>query len=327
MLAALRVMPISGIEWRSEKPTRSESSAVSPDQEMARITSSGAIIPRSPWLASVGARRRRGAVEASVAASLRPTWPLLPMPLTMTRPSVPRISSTARSKAAPSGPSKAAITSCRALTPSWRLRRPRSRASSARRAVAGKASAGSKASSRRAVAARGSWRSVSFRSALWASRRRASILRRLGLRRGRIVTRLKAVEPCAALPGTRPGVHDAATPSPRQPRDPMTIRFPDPDPQILAPPGRDPRRPRAPRRSRSADRLEDERRAFETDGLTARYRRCRWPWSCPPRRRRSRRSWPIAMRRACGWCPGAPAPRWRAGPSRKGTRSSSAPPR
>ena len=32
---------------------------------------------------------------------------------------------------------------------------------------------------------------------------------------------------------------------------------------------------------------EDERRAFETDGLTA-YRRCRWPWCCPRRPRRSR---------------------------------------
>ena len=44
-------------------------------------------MPRSPWIAS--ARWRNAAVvpvEAKVAAILRPTWPDLPSPLTMTLP-------------------------------------------------------------------------------------------------------------------------------------------------------------------------------------------------------------------------------------------------
>ena len=48
-------------------------------------------MPRSPWLASAGWTKSAGVpVEASVAAILRATWPLLPMPVTTTRPADPR---------------------------------------------------------------------------------------------------------------------------------------------------------------------------------------------------------------------------------------------
>ena len=51
------------------------------------MTSSGVIMPRSPWLASPGCTKKAGVpVEARVAAILRATWPDLPMPVTMTRP-------------------------------------------------------------------------------------------------------------------------------------------------------------------------------------------------------------------------------------------------
>ena len=51
------------------------------------ITSSGVIMPRSPWLASPGCTKKAGVpVEAKVAAILRPTWPDLPMPVTISRP-------------------------------------------------------------------------------------------------------------------------------------------------------------------------------------------------------------------------------------------------
>ena len=51
------------------------------------MTSSGVIMPRSPWLASPGWTKKAGVpVEAKVAAILRATWPDLPMPVTMTRP-------------------------------------------------------------------------------------------------------------------------------------------------------------------------------------------------------------------------------------------------
>ena len=63
------------------------------------ITSSGVIMPRSPWLASLGCTKNAGVpVEARVAATLRPTWPDLPMPVTITRPAQPCISSTAMMK-------------------------------------------------------------------------------------------------------------------------------------------------------------------------------------------------------------------------------------
>ena len=51
------------------------------------MTSSGVIMPRSPWLASAACTKKAGVpVEASVAAILRATWPDLPSPVTMTRP-------------------------------------------------------------------------------------------------------------------------------------------------------------------------------------------------------------------------------------------------
>ena len=44
-------------------------------------------MPRSPWLASLGCTKKAGVpVEAKVAASFWPMCPLLPMPVTMTRP-------------------------------------------------------------------------------------------------------------------------------------------------------------------------------------------------------------------------------------------------
>ena len=44
-------------------------------------------MPRSPWLASAGWTKLAGVpVDANVAAILRATWPLLPIPVTMTRP-------------------------------------------------------------------------------------------------------------------------------------------------------------------------------------------------------------------------------------------------
>src|SRR5262249_44582429 len=66
-------------------------------------------MPRSPWLASAGCTKNDGVpVGASVAAILRPTWPDLPIPETITRPREPLIRSTAWVKAAPSAPRIAA---------------------------------------------------------------------------------------------------------------------------------------------------------------------------------------------------------------------------
>ena len=60
-------------------------------------------MPRSPWLASAGWTNCAGVpVEASVAAILRPTWPDLPMPETITRPRTSSIIATARENSSPS---------------------------------------------------------------------------------------------------------------------------------------------------------------------------------------------------------------------------------
>src|SRR5262245_22841165 len=81
---------------------RSLSSTVSPDHDSAMMTSSGVIMPRSPWLASLGCTKKAGVpVEASVAAILRPTCPDLPIPVTITRPRARETSSTASMKARP----------------------------------------------------------------------------------------------------------------------------------------------------------------------------------------------------------------------------------
>jgi hypothetical protein len=67
------------------------------------MTSSGVIMPRSPWLASLGWTKKAGVpVDAKVAATFRATWPDLPMPVTINRPCAPEIKSTAAMKARPS---------------------------------------------------------------------------------------------------------------------------------------------------------------------------------------------------------------------------------
>ena len=66
------------------------------------MTSSDVIMPRSPWLASAACTKKAGVpVEARVAAILRPIWPDLPSPVTMTRPLAWRINSTAATNAVP----------------------------------------------------------------------------------------------------------------------------------------------------------------------------------------------------------------------------------
>src|SRR5438067_2339878 len=65
----------------------SVSSALSPEFDRARIASLKLIMPRSPWLASAGWTKRAGVpVEASVAAIFRAICPLLPIPVTISRP-------------------------------------------------------------------------------------------------------------------------------------------------------------------------------------------------------------------------------------------------
>src|SRR6185436_7978537 len=98
-------------------------SKLSPDQEMATIASSLAIMPRSPWLASLGCTKNAGVpVEAKVAASFCPTWPLLPMPVTITRPLARDSSSTASPNAWPSCCCSAALSAFRPSLSSSRVR-------------------------------------------------------------------------------------------------------------------------------------------------------------------------------------------------------------
>ncbi len=95
---------------RREKSIRSLSSVVSPDHDSAMMTSSGVIMPRSPWLASPGCTKNAGVpVDAMVAAILRATWPDLPIPVTITRPLARRINSTAAMKDCPSPLRMAAV--------------------------------------------------------------------------------------------------------------------------------------------------------------------------------------------------------------------------
>ncbi len=62
-------------------------------------------MPRSPWLASAGCTKKAGVpVEASVAAVFAAICPLLPMPVTMTRPSASPISAQVFSKVSRMGP-------------------------------------------------------------------------------------------------------------------------------------------------------------------------------------------------------------------------------
>ncbi len=86
----------------------SASSDVSPELDSASTASPSAIMPRSPWLASAGWTNCAGVpVEASVDAILRATWPLLPMPVTVTRPLMDASFSIAAAKA-PSSPAASA---------------------------------------------------------------------------------------------------------------------------------------------------------------------------------------------------------------------------
>ena len=73
-LSRSAVMAISGRPKRLACWTTSRSSGVSPDHDSASTTSPSATMPRSPWLASAGCRKKAGwPVEASVAAILRAT--------------------------------------------------------------------------------------------------------------------------------------------------------------------------------------------------------------------------------------------------------------
>ena len=81
------VMATSGTPRRRSMGRMAVSSVLSPLLEMASTRSCGVTMPRSPWLASAGCTKKAGVpVEASVAAILRPMWPLLPMPMTTARP-------------------------------------------------------------------------------------------------------------------------------------------------------------------------------------------------------------------------------------------------
>ncbi len=102
--SVFEVIPIRLTLWRREYSIRLLSSAVSPDQDSAMMTSaSGAIMPRSPWPASAAWMKKAGVpVEARVAAILRAMCPDLPMPVTITRPGFERIRSMAATKVAPS---------------------------------------------------------------------------------------------------------------------------------------------------------------------------------------------------------------------------------
>src|SRR5829696_1564267 len=76
-------------------------SGCSPDQDSAMMTSSAVIMPRSPWLASAAWTKNAGVpVEAKVAAILRPIWPDLPSPVTISRPLAFRIRSAAATNGA-----------------------------------------------------------------------------------------------------------------------------------------------------------------------------------------------------------------------------------
>ena len=83
----LPVMAISATPWRLSTGSTRASSSLSPLLLIASTTSAVVTMPRSPCPASAGCTKKAGVpVEASVAAILRPTWPLFPMPMTTTRP-------------------------------------------------------------------------------------------------------------------------------------------------------------------------------------------------------------------------------------------------
>ena len=81
-------MPISGIaEAARVEDQVAQLGGLARVGQRQRPRPAGVIMPRSPWLASAGWTKSAGVpVEARVAAILRATWPLLPMPVTTTRP-------------------------------------------------------------------------------------------------------------------------------------------------------------------------------------------------------------------------------------------------
>src|SRR5450830_1100648 len=97
------------------------------------MTSLLAIMPRSPWLASPGCTNSAGVpVDAKVAAILRPTWPDLPMPVTITRPCAARIKSMAAMKPAPMRSRIAAASASTPLASASSVRKAESMAACAR---------------------------------------------------------------------------------------------------------------------------------------------------------------------------------------------------
>ena len=80
------------------------------------MTSSGVIMPRSPWLASAACTKNAGVpVEAKVAAILRPMCPDLPRPVMISRPAAARINSAAAAKGGPRSDCKAAVSAAMPL--------------------------------------------------------------------------------------------------------------------------------------------------------------------------------------------------------------------
>ena len=99
------VMLISGTCNRLMVASSRRISSVSPLADSASTTSPRTTIPRSPCTASTGCINNAGVpIELRVAATLRAIIPLLPMPVTTTRPRQASIKSTARSKACAIGP-------------------------------------------------------------------------------------------------------------------------------------------------------------------------------------------------------------------------------
>ncbi len=96
-------------------------SSVSPELEIASTMSGVVIMPTSPCEASPGCTKNDGVpVLARVAAILPPMCPLLPMPVTMTRPVQARI----RRQASANCPSTRFASVCSASASSWITSRP-----------------------------------------------------------------------------------------------------------------------------------------------------------------------------------------------------------
>src|SRR5579863_8289910 len=116
--ARLQQKLISASPLRLRVARRRRISSVSPEAERAMTASPGMRTPRSPWTASAGWRKRAGEpVELRVAAIFWATMPLLPMPVTTTRPwdsPQRRMSSTARLKSDAMGPSRRVARASRA---------------------------------------------------------------------------------------------------------------------------------------------------------------------------------------------------------------------